>query len=76
MPQARPEFVRLTEAEVWRGMNDAGSAIEAEVTRLVGLLTIRLMASSPGMRVRARCPIERAAVIMLAECGVDVVPAH
>ena len=75
MPEARPEFVHLTEAEVWRGMDDAGT-IEAEVTRLVALLTIRLMASECGMRVRARCPIERAAVVMLAECGVDVAPTH
>jgi hypothetical protein len=76
MPEARPEFIHLTEAEVWRGMDDAGSAVEAEVTRLVGLLTIRLMASGCGMRVRARCPIERVALVMLAECGVDVAPAH
>jgi hypothetical protein len=76
MPEARPEFVHLTEAEVWRGMDDVDSAVEAEVTRLVGLLTIRLMASGCGMRVRTRCPIERVALLMLAECGVDVAPAH
>jgi hypothetical protein len=70
------EFVHLTEAEVWRRIDDDGSMIEAEVTRLVGLLTIRLMASGCGMRVRARCPIERVAVLMLAEAGVDVSAAH
>jgi hypothetical protein len=69
------EFVHLTEAEVWRRI-DAGSMIEAEMTRLIGLLTIRLMASGCGMRVRARWPIERVAVLMLAEAGVDVSAAH
>jgi hypothetical protein len=57
-------------------MGDAGGAIEAEVTRLVCLVTKRLMASGCGMRVRAGCPIERVAVLMLAECGVDAAPAH
>jgi hypothetical protein len=35
MPRARPQFVDLSEAEVWEAIaGDAGGAVEAEVTRL------------------------------------------
>ena len=45
MPRARPQFFHLSEAEVWKAMADnAGGAVEAEVTRLVAELTVRLMA--------------------------------
>jgi hypothetical protein len=83
MPRARPQFVHLSEAEVWKAIaEDAGGAVEAEVTRLVAELTVRLMARTGdgpepgGMQVRARCPIERVAVLMLAEAGVTVAPLH
>jgi hypothetical protein len=45
MPRARPQFVHLSESEVWKAIaEDAGGSVGAEVTRLVAELTIRLMA--------------------------------
>ena len=45
MPRARPQFVNLSEAEVWKAIaQDAGGSVEAEVTRLLAELTKRLMA--------------------------------
>ena len=81
MPRARPEFVHLSEADVWEAMGGAGGAIEAEVTRLVAQFTMRLMAcdeqqgrdADRGMlRIDVRCPIERVAVLMMAEGGANV----
>jgi len=84
MPRARPQFIHLLEAEVWKAVaEDAGGSVGVEVTRLVAELTIRLMARAEqgpepggGMQVRARCPIERVAVPMLAEAGTTVAPLH
>ena len=84
MPRTRPQFVHLSEAEVWKAIaEDAVGSVGAEVTRLVAELTVRLMscagdgpAPGGGMQVRARCPIERVAVLMLAEAGVTVAPLH
>lgn len=81
MPRARPQFVHLSEAEVRKAIaDDAGGAVEAEVTRLVAELTVRLMARAGdgrgGMQVRAGCPIERVAVLMLMEAGATVAPLH
>jgi hypothetical protein len=57
MPRARPQFVHLSEAEVWKAIaEDAGGSVEAEVTRLTVELTVRLMGHT-GMQVQARCPI-------------------
>ena len=79
MPAARPEFTHLSEAEVLKAIEDDGP-IAAEVTRLVAALTVRLMASRErhgqapgwGMRVQVKCPIERVAVLMMAEAGATV----
>ncbi len=84
MPRARPQFVHLSEAEVWKAIaEDVGGSVEAEVTRLVAELTIRLIARAGrgpepggGMQVRAQCPIERVALLMLAEAGATVAALH
>ena len=45
MPRARPQFVRPSEAEVWKAIaEDAGGSVGAEVIRLVARPTMRLMA--------------------------------
>jgi hypothetical protein len=85
MPRARPQFKHLSEAEVWEAIaeDDCGS-IGAEVTRLVAEFTIRLMAcadrhghaSGCGMQIQVRCPIERVAVLMMAEGGAIVSTVH
>ncbi len=76
MPAARPEFVHFSEAEVWAAIeNDDGGPVAAEVTRLIAAHTIRLKAcadenpSVPGvlLLLRARCPVERVAVLMMVE---------
>ena len=79
----RPQFVHLSEAEVWKAIaEDADGSVEAEVTRLVAELTVRLMACAGdgpgpgGMQVRAPRPIERVAVLMLAVAGATVAPVH
>lgn len=82
--RARQQFVHLSEAELWKALaEDAGGSVEAEVTPLVAELTVRSMARAEdgrerggGMHVRARCPIERVAVLMLAEAGATVAPVH
>jgi len=85
MPRARPEFVDLSEAEVWKAMGDGtGGAIEAEVTRLVAAFTIRLMASAEqrgqaavcAMLIEPQCPIERVALLVMAEGGASVSTVH
>jgi hypothetical protein len=85
MPRARPQFMHLSEAEVWEAIaeDDCGS-IGAEVTRLVAEFTIRLMACADrhghapgcGMQVRVRCPIEHVAVLMMVEGGASVSTVH
>lgn len=80
MPAARPEFIHLSEAEVLKAIEDDYGPVAAEVTRLVAAFTVRLMtcrerhghAPGCGMRVQVRCPIERVAVLMMAEAGVTV----
>lgn len=78
MPAARPEFVHVSEAEVWAAIeNDDGGPIEAEVTRLVIEMARRLKAHAKnepecGMQVRPRCPIERVAVSMMSACVASV----
>jgi hypothetical protein len=82
MPPARPEFVYVSEAEVWAAIeNDNGGPIVAEATRLAMELSKRLKARAEigpecGMQVRARCPIERVVVLMMSAVGANVAPIH
>ena len=74
IPAARPEFMHIAEAEIWAALkNDDGGPIAAEVTRLVIELAKRSNARAKnepatGMQARARCPIERVAVVMMCFC--------
>jgi hypothetical protein len=76
MPAARPEFVHVSQAEVCAAIeNDGGGPIVAEVIRLAMELSKRLKARTEnepecGIQVRARCPIERVAVLMMSAAGV------
>lgn len=80
MPAARPEFTHLSEAEVRAAVAFDDGPIAAEVTRLVAEHTIRLKACAdrnthaPGvlLKVRVCCPIERIAVLMLADAAAGV----
>jgi hypothetical protein len=81
MPAARPEFIHVSEAEVWAAIdNDPDGRVAAEVTRLIAQHTMRLKAcvdqnrSMPGvlLQIRVRCPIERVAVLMMADAGIGV----
>lgn len=81
MPTARPEFMQFSEAEVWAAIeNDDGGPIAAEVTRLIAEHTIRVKTwadqnrSVPGLllKLRARCPIERVAVQIMADQGAGI----
>lgn len=78
MPAARPEFVYVSEAEAWAALKtDDGGPIAAEVTRLVIEMARRSKARATngpecGMQARARCPIERVAVVMMSVCLASV----
>jgi hypothetical protein len=80
MPPARPEFVHVSEAEVWAAIeNDNGGPIVAEATRLAMELARRLKDRAEnrpgcGMQVRPRCPIERVTVLIMAAVGANVAP--
>jgi len=80
MPAARPEFVHISEAAVWAAIeHDDGGPIAAEVMRLGIEIAKRLKARAEqeperGMQVRARCPIERVAVLMVSAAGASVSP--
>ena len=76
LPAARPEFIALSEAEVWKAVHDDPEQqhpIAAEVTRLVTRYMAEFMAyfgereHAPQrvLRVEARCPIEKVAVLMV-----------
>jgi len=79
MPPARHEFVHVSEDEVWAAIeNDDGGPIVAEAIRLAVELARRLKTRAEnepecGMQVRARCPIERVAVLMMSAGGAGVV---
>jgi hypothetical protein len=79
MPPARQEFVHVSEAEVWAAIeSDDSGPIAAEAIRLAVELARRLKARAEnepecGMQVRARCPIERVAVLMMSAGGAGVV---
>lgn len=79
MPPARHEFVQVSEAEVWAAIeSDDGGPIVAEAIRLAVELARRLKARAEndpecGMQVRARCPIERVAVLMISAGGAGAV---
>lgn len=75
---ARPEFIGLSEDEVWQAVTEGnGNAIEAEVTRLAVDFFLRFRAyinkmelhhlPPQIMHVRVRHPIERVAVLIMAE---------
>jgi hypothetical protein len=80
MPPARPEFIHVSEGEVWAAIeNDDGGPIVAEATRLAMELVKRLRARAEnvpecGVQVRVRCPIERVVVLMMSAVGAKVVP--
>jgi len=76
LPAARPEFIALSEAEVWKAVHDDPGQqhpIAGEVTRLVTRYMAEFMAyfdqrgcEPPRiLRVQARCPIEKVAVLMV-----------
>lgn len=87
LPSARPEFTKLSEAEVWEVINGdpfGENAITGEVTRLVAHYTVRLKAcfdrrgdvSPCVMHVQARWPIERVAVLTMAKAEAALVTVH
>jgi len=72
--EARPEFLNLSEAEVWDAINtDDDSDIAAEVTRLACAFWERFQALArrdkqplPSLtKISVQCPIERVAVIIM-----------
>lgn len=76
LPAARPEFINLSEAEVWKTVDEdpeQRNPITGEVTRLVVQCMSKFKAhfQQPGhmpprfLRIEARCPIEKVAVLML-----------
>lgn len=75
LPAARPEFTALSEAEVWKAVDDdsGNNRIAAEVTRLVAGYAIALKARVDRhgnvppqiLHVRVQSPIERVAVLMM-----------
>lgn len=63
LPRARLQFVHLSEAEVWKAIAEyAGGAVDAEVTRLVAELTIRLMAPTGDGPEPGGCKFKRGAL--------------
>lgn len=76
-PKANPEFIHLSEREVWAalGAPENGPAVEAEVMRLVVSFFDRytsyveangLQSLPPQMmHITTRCPIERVAVLIM-----------
>ena len=80
LPAARPEFMNLSEACVWKAIVDdpqQGSAIAAEVTRLMVecMKTFKAHAGKDGpapsrlLRIDTRCPIEAVAVMLASSVG-------
>ena len=76
---ARPEFIFLTESEVWRALHSE-NIISAEVQRILEAFHIRFTdymheTNRPNlppqiMHIAVRCPIERVAVELMADmCG-------
>jgi hypothetical protein len=73
---ARPEFVNLSESEVWKAIacdDECANPVTAEVTRLaLGFMALfkacverRGHAPHEMMPVKVRCPIEKVAVLMV-----------
>lgn len=89
LPAARPEFINLSEAEVWEVIDGDAfgkNPITAEVTRLGAQCMTKFKAhfGQPGyvpprvLRIEARCAIEKVAVLMVvrfieAEAGLVTV---
>lgn len=78
LPAARPEFIHLSEAEVWKTVDEDPwqcNAISGEVTRLVVqcMGTFKAHFGQDGyvppriLRIETRCPIERVAVLLVVK---------
>jgi hypothetical protein len=82
LPAARPEFTSLSEAEVWKAVNEdplQRTRIAGEVTRLVACYWSSFKAHFNEQRyvaprllhVEARCPIEKVAILLLVKFVED-----
>lgn len=78
LPAARPEFINLSEAEVWKAVDEDPEQrypIAGEVTRLVAQCMTKFKShfNQHGyvpprvLRIEARCPIERVAVLIVVK---------
>jgi len=78
LPAARPEFMNLSEADVWKAIADdpeQGTRIAGEVTRLMVqcMGTFKAHFGQDGyvppriLRIETRCPIEKVAVLLVVE---------
>lgn len=76
LPAARPEFTNLSEDFVWKAIREdpeQGTPISGEVTRLMVecMGTFKALFGEDGylpprvLRIEARCPIEKVAVLMV-----------
>jgi hypothetical protein len=76
LPAARPDFINLSEAEVWEVIDSDAlgkNPITSEVTRLVAQCMTKFNGhfNQPGyvpprvLRIEARCPIEKVAALMV-----------
>lgn len=86
--EAKPEFVHLTEAEVWAAVDrDDDNSVACEVTRLICCFWKKFLDCAKQyqnvppeiLHVSVRCPIERVAVVMLmgyirSETGISPLP--
>ena len=82
LPAARPEFTNLSEAAVWKAVNEdpeQRTRIAGEVTRLVACYWSSFKAHFNEQRyvaprllhVEARCPIEKVAILLLVKFVED-----
>ena len=71
LPAARPEFIYLSEDEVWKAVDedDGNDPVNCEVTRLAAqyMMSIKAHCEQHGyvssrMRFAPRCPIEKVAI--------------
>ena len=78
LPAARPEFMNLSEADVWKAIEDDPwqcNPVTGEVTRLVVqcMGTFRAHFGQDGyvppriLRIETRCPIERVAMLLVVK---------
>ena len=82
LPAARPEFTNLSEAEVWKAVDEdpeQRTRIAGEVTRLVACYWSSFKAHFHQhryvpprlLRVEARCPIEKVAILLVVRFVED-----